>query len=196
MRHRAVLGAACRGVGAPGLRGGGDEHGPRGRAGLAQDVPRRAYAGAAAGRHAARPAGRILRDGADLHLGPIGVQLFGDQHRQRGVIPLAHFGLVDRQRHDVICADLEPRVGRKRRHPAAVGDSESDDEPGTNCPGDLKKVAPFHQASFAARWIAARMRWYVPQRQMLLIAASISTSVGCGVRLSNAAAAMSWPDWQ
>jgi hypothetical protein len=49
----------------------------------------------------------------------------------------------------------------------------------------------------AALWIAARMRWYVPQRQMLpAMAASMSASVGCGVRASSAAADMSWPAWQ
>jgi hypothetical protein len=41
------------------------------------------------------------------------------------------------------------------------------------------------------------MRWYVPQRQILLdIAASISESVGSGVAISRAAADMTWPDWQ
>src|SRR5437762_5570342 len=44
--------------------------------------------------------------------------------------------------------------------------------------------------------MAARMRWYVPQRQMLVIAVSMSASVGCGVFASSAAAAMICPDWQ
>src|SRR5205823_11401957 len=51
-------------------------------------------------------------------------------------------------------------------------------------------------APCAARWMAARMRWYVPQRQMLVIAVSMSASVGCGVFASSAAAAMICPDWQ
>jgi hypothetical protein len=46
-------------------------------------------------------------------------------------------------------------------------------------------------------WIAARMREYVPQRQMLpAIASSMSASVGCGVRASRAAALMICPAWQ
>src|SRR6266540_1529420 len=44
--------------------------------------------------------------------------------------------------------------------------------------------------------MAARMRWYVPQRQMLVIAVSISASEGCGFFASSAAAAMICPDWQ
>src|ERR1022692_2095954 len=45
--------------------------------------------------------------------------------------------------------------------------------------------------------IAARMRVYVPQRQMLpLIAASISSSVGRRFCLRSAVAAIICPDWQ
>jgi hypothetical protein len=49
----------------------------------------------------------------------------------------------------------------------------------------------------AAEWMAARMREYVAQRQMLpLIAASISASVGLAFFANKAAADMIWPDWQ
>lgn len=49
----------------------------------------------------------------------------------------------------------------------------------------------------AAVLIAARIRVYVPQRQMLpSIALSIWVSVGLGVFLSRAAACMIWPLWQ
>src|SRR5438094_8542315 len=49
----------------------------------------------------------------------------------------------------------------------------------------------------AARWMALRMRWYVPQRQMLpLRASSMSASVGLGFLESSAAADMICPDWQ
>jgi hypothetical protein len=49
----------------------------------------------------------------------------------------------------------------------------------------------------AARWMARRIRWYVPQRQMLPdIAPSISASLGRGVCASSAAADMSCPLWQ
>src|SRR5216684_1717663 len=49
----------------------------------------------------------------------------------------------------------------------------------------------------AARWMALRMRWYVPQRQMLpLMKSSISESVGLGFLASSATADMICPDWQ
>src|SRR5678815_465121 len=49
----------------------------------------------------------------------------------------------------------------------------------------------------AARWMAARMRVYVPQRHRLpLIAVLMSASVGFGVLASSAAADMIWPAWQ
>ncbi len=55
-------------------------------------------------------------------------------------------------------------------------------------------VAPF---SPAACLMAARMRPYVPQRQMLpVMAASMSASVGLGFCLSSAVAAMICPAWQ
>ena len=50
--------------------------------------------------------------------------------------------------------------------------------------------------ALAASWIAARTSWNVPQRQMLVIAASMSASVGFGFCASSAAAAMIMPHWQ
>ena len=66
------------------------------------------------------------------------------------------------------------------------------------CLGQIERcihvVAPF---SPAACLIAARIRPYVPQRQMLpFIAVSISASVGLGFCLSSAVADMICPDWQ
>src|SRR5713101_9221881 len=47
----------------------------------------------------------------------------------------------------------------------------------------------------AAVWMALRMRWYVPQRQMLpLMASSISASVGLAFLASSATADMICPD--
>src|ERR1043166_565804 len=48
----------------------------------------------------------------------------------------------------------------------------------------------------AAAWIASRTCWKVPQRQMLVIAASMSASVGLGFCCSSAVTAMIIPDWQ
>src|SRR5262249_20467393 len=57
------------------------------------------------------------------------------------------------------------------------------------------RAPPFLSA--AARWIAARIRWYVPQRQMLpVIAASMAASGGGAVFSSSGSAGMSFPGWQ
>jgi hypothetical protein len=49
----------------------------------------------------------------------------------------------------------------------------------------------------AARWIARRIRLYVPHLQRIPdIAASMSSSVGFAFCLRSAAAVMIWPDWQ
>src|SRR4029453_207218 len=53
------------------------------------------------------------------------------------------------------------------------------------------------QADCDACLMAARMRTYVPHRQILPdMAASISGSVGFGLLSIRAAADMIWPDWQ
>jgi len=44
--------------------------------------------------------------------------------------------------------------------------------------------------------MAALIREYVPQRQMLVIVSSICSSVGCGLASISAAAAIIMPDWQ
>jgi hypothetical protein len=55
----------------------------------------------------------------------------------------------------------------------------------------------FVPSAAEALLIASRMRWYVPQRQMLpLIAASMSASLGRGFFASSAVADMICPDWQ
>ena len=84
---------------------------------------------------------------------------------------------------------------------------EPDDEPGADGEPALEqraaarpRVRGHHappRASAAARWMAARIRWYVPQRQMFpAMAASMSSSVGFVFWARRAAADMSWPDWQ
>src|SRR2546421_10722495 len=57
-------------------------------------------------------------------------------------------------------------------------------------PSGERSVRAHCQARCAARWMAARIRWYVPQRQMFVIAASMSASLGLGLLASSAAAAM------
>ena len=50
--------------------------------------------------------------------------------------------------------------------------------------------------ALAAAWIDARTCWKVPQRQMLVMALSMSASLGFGLSLSKAATAMIIPLWQ
>ena len=50
--------------------------------------------------------------------------------------------------------------------------------------------------ALAAAWIAARTCWKVPQRQMLVMLASMSASVGFGFSDKSAATAMIMPHWQ
>src|SRR5262249_62341189 len=57
------------------------------------------------------------------------------------------------------------------------------------------RLAPLTRRA-AAAWIAARMRWSVPQRQILVMAASISASVGCGFSSGSAGTRMLLPLWQ
>ena len=50
--------------------------------------------------------------------------------------------------------------------------------------------------AFAAAWMASRTCWNVPHRQMFVIDASMSASVGFGVAARRAATAMIMPVWQ
>src|SRR5690349_15829399 len=155
----------------------------------------------------------------DLDLRPIGVQLLSDEHRQRGPDSLAHLGMREQDGDAVIaphtdkrircktssgCAGLQPLERREAVHPGAdeadrpsprvarAGLEES--TAGTACTG-VHGIPSL--ASTAARCTAARMRWYVPQRQRLPArAASISASLGSALAARSAAAAMICPDWQ
>ena len=94
---------------------------------------------------------------------------------------------------------------RRARHPAAERKVEADrkaaadggaaDDEGAAI--DLRNVVhgclPY---ALAAAWIASRTCWKVPQRQILVIASSMSASVGFGFSFSSAATAMIMPVWQ
>src|SRR5437762_10646889 len=77
-----------------------DQQLARSGARLAQRIPRGADRRAAAGGHAARPAGGILGHRPEPHLRPVCLQLLGEDHRETGLRPLAHLGLVHGQRDD------------------------------------------------------------------------------------------------
>src|SRR3989449_6494075 len=159
--------------------------------GVVADAPASAVGlGAGHGILVERGIGRRLLD-ADLV--EDGIQFVGDDHGRRGERALPHLRHGVDDRHDAVTVDPEPLVrrehagGLRQRDPAgATRDGESDGEPRADdeaaseerASGDerVHYAPPFLRA--AARWIAARMRWYVPQRQMLPdIASSMSASV-------------------
>src|SRR5438094_338369 len=155
-----------------------------------------------------RGVGRSL---LDLDLPPVGVELVGHDHRHRGHRPLAHLRDGVGDRHDAVAIDLEPLVGREHARLlgarlAAQRQLESDHEAGPQGEAALEERPPGQRHRFhrppplfiaAALWMAARRRWYVPQRQMLpAIASSMSASGGFAFRASSAAADMICPDWQ
>ena len=162
MNHRARFSAAARGLDAPRLRRRRDQHRSRLGASHAQRLPGRAHTRAAAGALNAEKLIDVgLVGGRELEtdFGPVGLELLREQHREGGGHALAHLRAIDDHEHTVVRADPEPRIRCERCHPAPGGDLEPNDEAGADRAGHLEKVAPFHHASFAARWIAARMRW-------------------------------------
>src|SRR6185295_16405838 len=143
----------------------------------------------------------------DLHRRERHVQFFGGQHRQRGVYALSHFAARHREHHAALARDLDPAVQpefgfarrqqRRRAEPRSRGQhAPADDQRAGGAGSAQQQGAPFQTLAPAARLIAARTRWYVPQRQMLVIASSMSASVGLGFLSSSAAAAISMPLWQ
>ncbi len=162
MNHRPRFSAAARRLDAPRLRRRRNQHGACLRACLAQRLPGRAHTRAAPGALNTEElidVGFVSGRKLETDLCPIGLELFGQQHRQRGRHPLAHLRAIDDHQHTVVGADAQPRIGCKGCHSAPIRDLEPDHQAGADGAGHLKKRAPFHQASFAARWIAARMRW-------------------------------------
>ena len=71
---------------------------------------------------------------------------------------------------------------------------------GQRAGADERASCPFaHGGPHSVRaraWMARRTRANVPQRQMLVMASSTSTSVACGLSASSADTAMIIPDWQ
>ena len=194
------------------------EHLARGGAGLPQGLEMVADAAAPAvgllAGDGVRVEGRVGRRGLDPDAVPVGVELVRDDHGHRGHRALAHLGDRVDDGHDAVAIDAEPLVGREdaralgvRQEAVQERQPEPDDEPGADGEPALEqraaartRVRGHHappRASVAARWMAARIRWYVPQRQMFpAMAASISSSVGFVFWARSAAADMSWPDWQ
>ncbi len=136
--------------------------------------------------------------GDEAHPGERHVELLGREHRQRGMRALPHLAAVHRQQHRSVGADLDPAVqadladdGGKRVGAAETvarrQDAPADDQgAGRGRAAQDEGASPHARiglpcSSAAASRIAARMRGYVPQRQMLVTAASMSASLGPGV---------------
>ena len=148
---------------------------------------------------------RVL--GGDLR--PVALQLLGNELAEAGQRALAHFRARDAEDDGVVRLDDDPdaqfgrgvgaRSARAQRQVHAqrktAGGGAADHE-GAAINFRDEVHDPLPSQAFAAAWIAARICWNVPQRQMLVISRSMSASVGFGLSFSRAAAAMSWPDWQ
>ena len=158
----------------------------------------------------------VGEDAADFR--PFNVELFGNQHGDSRNAALPHFGMGNTDGDETCRVDGQPRVdlnafrhgadGLGQRHGGlADGNMEAEHQPAACGSGRLHELAarevgschdrrPSHRLAFlAARWTACRIRWYVPQRQILPeSAASISRSDGSRRLDSKAAADMICPD--
>ena len=216
VRDHAVRGGALGRRHLPFVGGRLDQHHARGRAALAHIFLRIADAAAAAGDEIAPDAvarevlARRRKFGRDF--GPVAFELFGDELGEAGQRALAHLGAGDADDDGVVGLDHDPGVDFRRavrgasalsaaerkieaeREPAADSGGADDEGAAIRCCGIGVHGALPH--AFAAAWMAARTCWKVPQRQMLVIASSMSASVGFGLSLSSAATAMIMPLWQ
>ena len=154
----------------------------------------------------------------DADLTQIRIELVGHDGRHGRQRSLTHLrdGIDDRD--EAVAIDLDPLVGREdagrlrqrrapprhrqaethhetRSHREAALDERASADPGLGRPQGGHHAPPF--LICAARWMPARIRWYVPQRQMLpAMASSMSVSVGVAFWASSAAAERICPDWQ
>ena len=111
-------------------------------------------------------AGEVVVDGVDgrgldAHAGPVGVQLFGQDHRQPGVDALAHFALGHDHGDEVVGADLDPaveghlarRCGQRqagRQTLARRQQAPADGERGAGAQRAEDEVASFHESRVRA----------------------------------------------
>ena len=112
----------------------------------------------------------VDRGGEQAHARERHVELLGDEHRERGVRPLAHLAAVHRQHDGAVGRDLDPAV----ESDLAVGDGKNveraepvarrqeapaDDERAGGADAADEQRAPLHAESSApAARIAARRR--------------------------------------
>jgi hypothetical protein len=134
VKHFTALRAAGRRIDIPALRRRRHEHGPRGRTGLAQGLPRGAYRVRVAGcLHSQQRIGVELFVGRSMlqpHLFQVHLQLFGDQHRDGGIGALAHLDIGHGQDDLPVASDADEGVGREAigagRFGFAVGERQAE----------------------------------------------------------------------
>ena len=145
------------------------------------------------------------------HLRPVALELLGHQLGEAGERALPHLGARDPDHDRVVRADDHPGVDLGRavlraddaraerdlqaqREPAA--DRGGADDEGATIDLRVLVIMASTPYALAAAWMASRTCWNVPQRQMLVIVASMSASVGFGLSFRSAATAMIMPAWQ
>ena len=146
----AVLGPA-RGLVDPPRRGGSGEEQLPGRG---TRLPQRGVGGADAraasgALHAEHRVDVRLVRGRELDpdLGPVGVELLGEQHGQRRGDALAHLRAVHHDEHALVGADPQPRVGREGgsrtgAEATASGEMKPDDQARAGRAGGLEEIPP------------------------------------------------------
>ncbi|MCY1171230.1 hypothetical protein D9M73_113340 [compost metagenome] len=205
----AVLGGHLRHLDVPAPRRRLDQHRARGRAGLGEARVELGHPGARAGklREEARiVVFRVDRGELDADPAPLGVHRVADQHGISGRGSLPDLGYRRRQDDLVVRRQLQKmRRQHIRAGPALCGRREAEQicaRNGRQCGRDEtpSRGSEHAHAAFAAAprasSSAARTRECVPQRQILVIEARSSSSLGCALAASIAAAAMIMPDWQ
>ena len=145
------------------------------------------------------------------HEVPVGVHLLRGHHGERGLRALTHLAVRDEDRDDVVGRHQDPRgelaallgvlgtepmASRRKRGSGHAEDEPAADERAGADERASRPLAHYAPPCSARPWIALRMRAKVPQRQMLVMAASMSASVACGRSASSADTAMIIPDWQ
>ncbi len=210
MGDNALFNPAFGGRELPVLGGRLDQHMTRHRAALAHVILRRAHAQAAARDEIAPDAAarRALagRRKFSRHLRPVAVEFLGDELGETGQRALAHFGAGDPNDDGFVRPDNDPGVdlrgfrGARRKwndeaeRKAAAERCAADDEVAS---ADGKGVAHAGLPLGLGGGVDGVAHLLVGSaRQMLVMAESISASVGCGFSVSRAATAMITPVWQ
>src|SRR5262249_30975042 len=211
----AVGGRALGRGNAPPVGRGLDQHDPGSRAALADVLVRLADTAAATRREV--PPHALARDalagrrifGRDFR--PVALELFGHHLGKTGERALAHLGPRDPNHHRVVWANDHPGIDLGRAvlstdDAGAERNLQAERQAGADCGSadderaaiDLRSLDDHGRSpyAFAAAWMASRTCWNVPQRQMFVIEASMSASVGLGLSLRSAATAMIIPAWQ